>query len=164
MDQFDQLIKEKAEKKEFKYKRLFWLMFAKSAGITAYSAIQIITGVVVITGVVGGATYFGVKNFQKNHPDKTPKNVIDTTSNITNPGPTNNTLQIDSLKVETNSITIEPEKPKVSTKKPDPVQKEQTLPVVKVIKDTIPPKKVYRDPYVGRRILTIDPDTILTNE
>jgi len=164
MDQFDQLIKEKAEKKEFKYKPLFWLMFVKSAGITAYSAIQIITGVVVITGVVGGATYFGVKNFQKNHPDKTPKNVIDTTSNITNPGPTNNTLQIDSLKVETNSITIEPEKPKVSTKKPDPVQKEQTLPVVKVIKDTIPPKKVYRDPYVGRRILTIDPDTILTNE
>lgn len=164
MDQFDQLIKEKAEKKEFKYKPLFWLMFAKSAGITAYSAIQVITGIVVITGVIGGTTYFGVKNYQKNHPDKTPKNVMDTTSNLKPSEPMNSTIQIDTFKVENNTNTVETEKPKNKTKKPDPVQSEQTNPPVKVIKDTIPTKKVYRDPYVGRRILTIDPDTILTND
>ncbi len=164
MDQFDQLIKEKAEKKEFKYKRLFWLMFAKSAGITAYSAIQIITGVVVISGVIGGATYFGVKNYQKTHPDKTQNSIIDTTKSLKPIESASDTLQIDTLKAENILNVVEPKNPKTTTKKSEPVQVEHGTPPAKVIKDTIPPKKVHRDPYVGRRILTIDPDTILTND
>ena len=58
MDQFDELIKEKAEKKVFKYKPLFWILFAKSAGISAFSAVQIISTVVIIGGLAG---YFILK-------------------------------------------------------------------------------------------------------
>lgn len=164
MDQFDQLIKEKAEKKEFKYKRLFWLMFAKSAGITAYSAIQIITGVVVITGVVGGATYFGVKNFQKNHSDQTPNNIIDSTTQIIPVKPIMDTIQVDTFKVENTPSITETNKPKGTLKNSNPVETKQSTIPSKVVKDTIPTKNVYKDPYVGRRILTINPDTILTND
>ena len=164
MDQFDQLIKEKAEKKEFKYKPLFWLKFAKSAGITTYSAIQVITGIVVITGVIGGTTYFGVKNYQKNHPIKNPKNIIDTTTFETQNEPAPNTITIDTFKVDNNTNIVEPNKPKTSQKGINSLQTNQSSSPTKVIKDSVPTKKTNRDPYVGRRILTIDPDTILTND
>lgn len=164
MDQFDQLIKEKAEKKEFKYKPLFWLMFAKSAGITAYSAIQVITGIVVITGVIGGTTYFGVKNYQKNHTDQTPKNILDSTEQIIPVEPIMDTIQVDTFKTENTSSITETNKPKGTSKNSTPLKTEQSTIPSKVVKDTITPKKIYKDPYVGRRILTIDPDTILTND
>lgn len=163
MDHFDQLIKEKAEKKVFKYKPLFWLLFAKSAGFSAFSMLQIISGVIVITGVVGGSSYFGIKNYQKKHPERNPKNRIDTSyQHPSKPDP--NTLIIDSFPVENNSKNIEEVSVKNVPQKSEPIQiKQSTLPY-KEVKDTIPSKKISNDPYLGRRILTIDPDTILTND
>lgn len=163
MDHFDQLIKEKAEKKVFKFKPLFWLLFAKSAGFSAFSTIQIISGVVVITGVVGGSTYFGIKNYQKNHTETNPKNIIDTSyQHSSKPDP--NTMIIDSFQVENKSNNKETIPLKNAQKDSEPIQiKQSTLPK-KEVKDSIPLKKISNDPYFGRRILTIDPDTILTND
>lgn len=163
MDHFDQLIKEKAEKKVFKYKPLFWLLFAKSAGFSAFSMLQIISGVIVITGVVGGSTYFGIKNYQKKHPERNPKNRIDTS--YQHPSKSDpNTLIIDSFQVDNDSNNKNAIPINNTPKDSESIQiKQSTLPN-KEVKDTIPTKKISNDPYLGRRILTIDPDTILTND
>ena len=164
MDQFDQLIKEKAEKKEFKYKPLFWLLFAKSAGISAFSAIQIIAGVVVVSGVIGGATYFGIKNHANKEIKSNPRAIIDSTHQINSIEMVSDTIQVDTVNHSFNQDLKKPKKTKVSVPKTDSIIKVQEIVPQKGIQDSTPPKKIYRDPYVGRRILTIDTDTILTND
>ena len=70
MDQFDKLVKEKAEKREFKYKPIFWLLFAKQAGFMAFSAIQIISGVLIVGGIISGSVFLTQILLKKNSAPK----------------------------------------------------------------------------------------------
>ncbi|HPE40195.1 MAG TPA: hypothetical protein PLI77_03805 [Bacteroidales bacterium] len=163
MDQFDQLIKEKAEKKVFKYKPLFWFLFAKSAGISAFSAIQIVSGVVIITGVVGGTTYFGIKSLQKEQNPKPETILIDTVISQPKPTVTPDTIQLTPeglIPSQPNNKVVHVTPSKTQTQKII----EQPKPDPKPNIDSINKLKRERDPFYGRRILTIDPDTILTND
>lgn len=161
MDQFDKLVKEKAEKREFKYKPLFWLLFAKQAGFMAYSAIQIVSGVLIVGSVISGSVFLTYKLVTKNstpkivekpyHQDITPDTTLQLSPEIVN--------QQDTLSPE-NSVSTPP---KELTQKAKTTQHQPDKPLIK--KDTVKIKKtIPTDPYVGRRILTIDPDTILTND
>ena len=64
MENFDKIIKEKAEKKEFKYKPIFWLFFAKQAGFAAFSVTQIISAIVIFVGIAGGTIYYTLSSKQ----------------------------------------------------------------------------------------------------
>lgn len=163
MDQFDQLIKEKAEKKVFKYRPLFWFLFAKSAGISAFSAIQIVSGIVIITGVVGGTTYFGIKSLKKEQKPKPETTLIDTVSSQPKPTIIPDTIQLTPEELipsqPINKVTpVTPSK----TKTQNIIEKPTPDPQPNI--DSINKLKRERDPFYGRRILTIDPDTILTND
>jgi hypothetical protein len=164
MDHFDELIKEKAEKKVFKYKPFFWLLFAKSAGITAYSAVQIIAGIVVITSIVGGATYLGVKGLSESKVNiPTPKNtetiVFKQDTIIPNEPKVIDTIEfVEKTAPEISKINHQ--KPKVEKPQISELEKTKTNPV----QDTVLKKKTNKNPYEGWRIMTINPDTILTND
>lgn len=161
MDQFDKLVKEKAEKREFKYKPLFWLLFAKQAGFMAYSAIQIVSGVLIVGSVISGSVFLTYKLVTKN---STP-NMVEKPYNQVNTPDT--TLQL-SPEIVNQQDTLNPENslpipPKELTQKAKTAQQQPDKPLIK--KDTVKIKKaIPPDPYVGRRILTIDTDTILTND
>lgn len=161
MDQFDKLVKEKAEKREFKYKPLFWLLFAKQAGFMAYSAIQIISGVLIVGSVISGSVFLTYKLVTKN---STPKMVEKPYNQVNTP---DTTLQL-SPEIVNQQDTLNPENslpipPKDLTQKAKTAQQQPDK--TSIQKDTVKIKKtIPTDPYVGRRILTIDTDTILTND
>lgn len=165
MDQFDKLVKEKAEKREFKYKPLFWLLFAKQAGFVAFSAVQIASGVLIVGGIISGSVFLTYKLVTKNSSPKSieqPYNQVksaDTTLQIT-PDLMN---QKDTI-IPDNSVVISPQDhPQQTTS----IQQTQvtTSNSSPIKKDTVTIQKVKTsNPYAGRRILTIDPDTILTND
>jgi len=162
MDQFDELIKEKAEKKVFKYKPLFWILFAKSAGISAFSAVQIISAVVIIGGLAGGGTYLGIHSYNKSKIKKTTRQI----EQIQPKQETN--ISTDTLQLDTIIPQPEHEKPAVKPQNTKPkttpiVVSEPTKPVVTPKRDTIPKKQTPRNPYEGMRIMTINPDTIKSN-
>ena len=164
MEQFDKLIKEKAEKREFKYKPLFWLLFAKHAGFMAFSAIHIVVGVAFVGGLAGGGVYVAHKLTHKNFQQpiqqvNTQITIKDTSSNISSK------IIGDQDTIAFPIETSTPEKAKAQRQK--------------IVKQTVNqnnktnPKKVDsvsnpivkpHNPYEGMRILTIDPDTILSNE
>lgn len=160
MDQFDKLVKEKAEKREFKYKPLFWLLFAKQAGFMAFSAIQIASGILIVTGIISGSVFLTYKLTTKN---STPKIVEQPTNQIIN---ADSTLQI-IPEMANQSDTIIPINPSiVPPKELNKKTKAQTIPNnTPIKKDTITTQQANpSNPYIGRRILTIDTDTILSND
>jgi hypothetical protein len=161
MDQFDKLVKEKAEQREFKYKPLFWLLFAKQAGFMAFSAIQIVSGVLIVGGIISGSVLLTYKLVTKN---ETPKIVE---KPLLQHAISDTTLQL-SPEIVTQQDTLIPENsgtipPKELTQKPKTAQQQTEKNPIK--KDTVKIQKVIpNNPYLGRRILTIDTDTILTND
>ncbi len=162
MDQFDELIKEKAEKKVFKYKPLFWILFAKSAGISAFSAVQIISTVLIVGGLAGGGTYLGIHSYNKSKNKKASKQ-IENIQLQQDPVIATDTLQIDTIISQP-----EIEKPvakhhNTAPKSATTVISEPTKPVVSPKRDTVPKKQTPRNPYEGMRIMTINPDTIKSN-
>lgn len=165
MDQFDKLIKEKAEKREFKYKPWFWILFAKQAGFMAFSAIQIATGVILISGLVGGGAYVTYKLSHKNKIEdpveqvNTQINLVDTSSYIS----TEMMDQIDTiaLPIET-SISMD-QNPQNKTPIKQSLNQENKQ--ISHKNDTVlKPKVKPHNLYEGRRPLTINPDTILSND
>lgn len=160
MDQFDKLVKEKAEKREFKYKPLFWLLFAKQAGFMAFSAIQIASGILIVSGIISGSVLLTYKLTTKN---STPKIVEQPTNQVIR---VDSTLQITPEMVN-QSDTIIPINPTIDPPKElNRKTKAQTVPNnTPIKKDTITIQQPNpSNPYIGRRILTIDTDTILTND
>ncbi len=161
MDQFDKLVKEKAEKREFKYKPLFWLLFAKQAGFMAYSAIQIVSGVLIVGSVISGSVFLTYKLVTKNNTPQIvekPYIQVNTTDTTLQLSPETVTQQ-DTL-IPVNSV---PTPPKELTQKAKNTQQQPDKTPIK--KDTVKIQKtIPTDPYVGRRILKIDTDTILTND
>jgi hypothetical protein len=162
MDQFDELIKEKAEKKVFKYKPLFWILFAKSAGISAFSAVQIISTVLIVGGLAGGGTYLGIHSYHKSKNKKATRQVEQIQPQQ------DPIIASDTLRIESVSSQPEIEKPvdkhHATTPKSSPqVVSEPTNPVITTKRDTVSKKQTNRNPYDGMRILTINPDTIKSN-
>ena len=167
MEEFDQLIKEKAEKKEFKFKFLYWFLFAKKAGFAVFSTMQWIAIVAISSSIVGGASYGTYKLVQH----------VRAKSNVTAPAQVNPSeleplgLLLDTAQVESgsDSVIIEgspvlrEEKascPPINKKPKKKEKKDQTEVKDSVIAPEIPVQKTYE----RIRILTIDPDTILTND
>ena len=160
MDQFDKLIKEKAEKREFKYKPIFWLLFAKQAGFMAFSAIQIISGVLIVGGIISGSIFLTQILVKKN---SAPKIVEQPTYPIITTDTTIQTIpdvvyQKDTI-IPENSSTVPSKKLNQNTNAQTSPYKTMTKPDTATIQKVNPV-----NPYAGRRILTIDPDTILTND
>lgn len=160
MDQFDKLIKEKAEKREFKYKPIFWLLFAKQAGFMAFSAIQIISGVLIVGGIISGSVFLTQILLKKN---SAPKIVEQPTYPIITTDTTIQTIpdvvyQKDTI-IPENSSTVPSKKLNQNTNAQTSPHKTMTKPDTATIQKVNPV-----NPYAGRRILTIDPDTILTND
>ncbi len=160
MDQFDKLIKEKAEKREFKYKPIFWLLFAKQAGFMAFSAIQIISGVLIVGGIISGSVFLTQILLKKN---SAPKIVEQPTYPIITTDTTIQTIpdvvyQKDTI-IPENSSTVPSKKLNQNTNAQTSPYKTMTKPDTATIQKVNPV-----NPYAGRRILTIDPDTILTND
>lgn len=160
MDQFDKLVKEKAEKREFKYKPLFWLLFAKQAGFMAFSAIQIASGILIVSGIISGSVLLTYKLTTKN---STPKIVEQPTNQVIR---VDSTLQITPEMVNQSDTIIPINSTIVPPKELNRKTKAQTVPNnTPIKKDTITIQQPNpSNPYIGRRILTIDTDTILTND
>ncbi|PKP21212.1 MAG: hypothetical protein CVU04_02220 [Bacteroidetes bacterium HGW-Bacteroidetes-20] len=160
MDQFDKLIKEKAEKREFKYKPIFWLLFAKQAGFMAFSAIQIVSGILIVGGIITGSVLLTQVLVKKNNSSQLSRQREIQTI------PTDTSLQTTPT-IEYKTDTLIPEQTiSVPIKKTHQKAKEETLHTKTQIKkdSEIIQKEKPINPYAGRRILTIDPDTILTND
>lgn len=160
MDQFDKLIKEKAEKREFKYKPIFWLLFAKQAGFMAFSAIQIVSGILIVSGIITGSVLLTQVLVKKNNSSQLSRQREIQTI------PADTSLQTTpTIEYKTDTLIPEQTTPvptKISQQKP----KEEALHTQTQIKkdSVIIQKGKPINPYAGRRILTIDPDTILTND
>lgn len=152
---FDELVKNKAEKKKFRYCPLFWLLFAKKAGIAAFSVAQIVAASVVTVSILAGGTYAVVKSIQKQKMVPTaPITVVEIEEDsVFQPVDT-----VDEVNVVTKPTPI-PSKvtPKTSpATTPKLAQKPNSTPdTPKVVRKGIPRYNI--------RILEIDPDTITSN-
>lgn len=167
MEEFDQLIKEKAEKKEFKFKFLYWFLFAKKAGFAVFSTMQWIAIVAISGSIVGGASYGTYKLVQH----------VRTKSNVTAPAQVNPSeleplgLLLDTAQVESGSDSVivegspvlREEKASCPPINKKPKNKEKEI-QTKVQDSVIAPKTPVKTRYEEIRFLAIDPDTILTND
>lgn len=160
---FDELVKNKAEKKKFRYSPLFWLLFAKKAGVAAFSVAQIVTASVVAVSLLAGGTFAVVKAVQKQKMiPAAPVTVADIeVDSVSQPIDTVEFPVVDT--VDDVNIVAEPEI--VSAK-----AKPQTLPATPQKPDQEPnsspdtPKVTQKGiPKYNIKILEINPDTIPSN-
>lgn len=160
---FDELVKNKAEKKKFRYCPLFWLLFAKKAGIAAFSVAQIVAASVVTVSILAGGTYAVVKSIQKQKMVPTaPITVVEIEEDsVFQPVDTVKIPMVDTVD-EVNVVTkptpipskVNPEISPAPT--PKLAQKPNSTPdTPKVVRKGIPRYNI--------RILEIDPDTITSN-
>lgn len=160
---FDELVKNKAEKKKFRYCPLFWLLFAKKAGVAAFSVAQIVAASVVTVSLLAGGTYAIVRNIQKQKTIPTvPVTIVEIEEDsISQPIdtveiPVEDTIA--DLKIVTEPV---PNPPQVKHQTP-PVTTTQPAQNLNSAPDT--PKVVRKGvPKYNIRILEIDPDTITSN-
>lgn len=164
---FDELVKEKAEKKKFRYSPLFWFLFAKKAGVALFSVTQIVGISVVAVALLGGGTYAVVKSVRSHKTPTSPQTeiVVDTISHqeeipVVVPEDT----------VITEIAAPEPETQQQPQPTPVPVAKPEPEPVAtpagkpKQTTEVDTPKTVRKGvPKYNIRILEINPDTIPTN-
>lgn len=152
---FDELVKNKAEKKKFRYCPLFWLLFAKKAGIAAFSVAQIVAASVVTVSILAGGTYAVVKSIQKQKMVPTaPITIVEIEEDsVFQPVDT-----VDEVNVVTKPTPIPSKVPPQTSPATTPklAQKPNSTPdTPKVVRKGIPRYNI--------RILEIDPDTITSN-
>lgn len=175
-NKFDELIKEKTEKKRFKYRPFFWFLFAKKAGIAALSIAQMTCVILVGVTLLSGGTFALVKSIAKNNnkPHSSHQKIIDTTATPiltldTLLSPTQDSTLADTISLP--KETSSPHKQQTSINdnltntKPQPhiedtttsrrLPKKETTDSIKVIKKGVRKYNI--------RILEIDPDTIPSN-
>ncbi len=176
MDNFDQLIKKKAEQKHFEYRSTFWLAFAKKAGFASviYTKIAFISIAAITTAA--GIGYGAYRYFQQESITPQPVEIIemDTTSvsetemKIT---------ETENSKIDTTEIDSTPTT-KVRKEKQPPIEKKNiakktsnegidSLPKMERNKelkpDTVPVKRVVKRKKYNIQPIQINPDTISSN-
>ena len=167
MEEFDQLVKEKVEKKEFKFKFLYWLLFAKKAGFAVFSTMQWVAVVAISGSIIGGASYGTYKLVQH----------VRAKSNVTAPAQVNPS-ELEPLGLLSDTTQIESESDSIIIEGGPVLQEEKAScpPIIKnpkkkekkdqtEVKDSvIAPKTPVKTRYEEIRFLAIDPDTILNND
>lgn len=164
MMDFDQIIKQKVEQKEYMYSASAWQRFAKKAGLkSALTASQSVIIAVVSVAVISVGSWLGIRYLA-------PSQEVVTIEEVTveeTPAPAPELTAADTMVTETTKEPIEEKAVTAPCRKP--VQPEVTNEAPKAtIADTVsepkPVKKPILRPKNPRRILEIDPDTIKSNE
>lgn len=158
MTDFDQIIKEKVEQKEYPYSAASWHSFAKKAGLkSALTLTQSVIIAVVSVTIIAVGSWFGIRHFSVSD-EVVPASLEQL------PAEEPVLAAVDTIAVE--EVTEEPVEeatvpapgrkptPKVTDKAPDT--------------DTVTEPRNEREPILRPkdtwRILEIDPDTIKSNE
>lgn len=168
-DKFDELVKEKGEKREFKYRFFFWLLFAKKAGIAAFSVTQIIASIAVVVGLVGGGTYFIVKSAKKNSHSPIEQGetiIMQSDSSAVDQIIFSDSLLVDTMapkKIEKQEVDHSSKVKNSPTQSTLPKSSESKAPSQRRTspKDSVAKKIVKPTQW---KYLEIDPDTIATND
>lgn len=162
---FDELVKEKAEKKKFRYSPLFWFLFAKKAGVALFSVTQIVSISAVAIALLGGGTYAVVKSVRSHKKTTSPPTevIVDSISHQEEiPVVASEDTMIMEIVAPEPEIQPQIEPTPVPAAKPEPVTTPAGNPKQTSKVDT--PKAVRKGvPKYNIRILEIDPDTIPTN-
>lgn len=162
MTDFDQLIKEKLEQKEYPYSASSWHRFAQKAGLkSALTVTQSVIIAVASVAIVAVGSWFGIRHFSSMEPAATA-----TSQQMPVEEPV--LLAADTTMVE--EVSEEPnETEAIPTSGRKPVSANASADVSNnASADTATEKKPVREPILRpknpRRILEIDPDTIKSNE
>lgn len=164
MTDFDQIIKEKVEQKEYPYSASSWHSFAKKAGLkSALTLTQSVIIAVISVTIIAVGSWFGIRHFSVSD-EVVPASMEQL------PAEEPVLATIDTVAVE--EVTEEPvveeaEVAPVPRRKPVTPEVADKAPKAAVI-DTAAEQKPARKPILRpknpRRILEIDTDTIKSNE
>ncbi len=167
MTDFDQLIKEKIEQKEYSYSASSWHRFAKKAGLkSALTVTQSVIIAVASVAIIAVGSWFGIRHFSAMEPATTaPVQQMPVEEPVL--------LAADTAEVEVvaeNPVAENPVEEEVVTapiRKPAPPKVTEEAPKAAAT-DTVAAQKPERKPIPRpknpRRILEINPDTIKSNE
>ena len=162
MTDFDQLIKEKIEQKEYSYSASSWHHFAKKAGLkSALTVTQSVIIAVASVAIIAVGSWFGICHFSAMEPAA--------------PAPVQQ-MPVEEpvlLAADTAEVEVVAEEPAAEEVVTAPSRKPATPKVTEeapkaAATDTVAAQKPERKPILRpknpRRILEIDPDTIKSNE
>lgn len=165
MTDFDQLIKEKVNKKEYPYSASSWHRFTQKAGLKSALTVSksLIIGVASVA-VIATGTWLGIRYFS---PSPAPAPAIETSMDEL-PAPEPVLAATDTAVLETEETAVpktsapapsgKTAKPAVKNEKPETPANTDTIAASK------PDRKPILRPKNPRRILEIDPDTIKSND
>ena len=158
MTDFDQIIKEKVEKKEYPYSASSWHSFAKKAGLkSALTATQSVIIAVVSVAVISVGSWWGIRYLS-------PEQEVVAVDEVTVEETPATALPV------TNTVATEVSEEAVPTvETPAPSRKATPKdtpksPATDTARTTKPAKEPILRPKNPRRILEIDPDTIKSND
>lgn len=163
MTDFDQLIKEKIEQKEYPYSASSWHRFAQKAGLKSSLTItQSVIIAVASVAIIAVGSWFGIRHFFAG--DEVMPTVVTEETPVGEPM----LVAADTIIVETVSEeSIETETIPAPSRKPVSANASEDVPN-NATADTAAVQKPVREPILRpknpRRILEIDPDTIKSNE
>lgn len=163
MTDFDQLIKEKIEQKEYPYSAASWHSFARKAGLkSALTVTQSVIIALVSVAIVAVGSWFGIRHFSASD-EAVPTVVMETTTAEEPALAAADTVSVEVVAeepVEEEAVTAPSRKPVAPTVTDETHRAAAT--------DTATEQKPARKPILRpknpRRILEIDPDTIKSNE
>lgn len=159
---FDQIIKQKVEQKEYPYSASSWHRFAKKAGLkSALTASQSVIIAVVSVAVISIGSWLGIRYFS---PSQETAPVAEIAVEET---PAPELTAADTVVSETTEETVvvtEPSAPSCKTAQPVMTNEASNAPITDTVPAPKPVKKPILRPKNPRRILEIDPDTIKSNE
>lgn len=162
MTDFDQLIKEKVEQKEYPYSAASWHSFARKAGLkSALTITQSVIIAVVSVSIVAVGSWFGIRHFSA--PDEVvPEVVVEET-------PAEEPIMVAADTTIIEEVAEEPvaeEMVPTPSRKPAPkvTNEMPNVPATDTVAEQKPAREPILRPKKPRRILEIDPDTIKSNE
>ena len=161
MTDFDQIIKQKVEQKEYPYSASSWHRFAKKAGLkSALTASQSVIIAIVSVAVVSVGSWLGVRYLAPSQEVEPTMEVI--VEEV--PAPAPKLTVADTAVSETPEETVTVTKPTAPRHKTEVTNEAPKATVTDTVSEPKPVKKPILRPKNPRRILEIDPDTIKSNE
>ena len=161
MTDFDQIIKQKVEQKEYSYSASSWHNFAKKAGLkSALTASQSVIIAVVSVAVISVGSWLGVRYLAPSQEVEPATEVI--VEEV--PAPAPELTATDTVVSETPEETVTVTKPTAPRHKTEVTNEAPKATVTDTVSEPKPVKKPILRPKNPRRILEIDPDTIKSNE
>lgn len=160
MTDFDQIIKEKVEQKEYPYSASSWHSFAKKAGLkSALTASQSIVIAVLSVAVISVGSWLGIRYLSPGQ-EVVPAAEV-TVEELPAPGPA--LMTTDTVATEITEETAPAAEPPAPSRKVTPKEAPKA-PAADTAKASKQVKEPILRPKNPRRILEIDPDTIKSNE